>query len=256
MAFVLAGLALPTTAPAFGLQGATASTMPTAMTSNGVPQVGALYANATAGWHGCTATVVHSTGGNVLVTAAHCVSGKGAGMAFAPGQHGTQAPFGRWTVTAVHLEPAWVAHQDPRADIAFLTVAPRTLNRVTTQIERVTGAYKLGGTAVSAQRVTVPAYPAGSTNNPITCTATVYLTSLFPAFNCRGYVGGVSGSPWLLATPGGTQVVGVVGGLHQGGCFNYTSYSSPLAADAYNAYVRASNNAPADIAPRPGGDGC
>ena len=260
-AWVLAAFALPATAFALGLRAAksrraTVASMPIARTSTGVPKVGALYANARATWHGCTASVVHSTHGNTLITAAHCVSGRGVGMVFAPGQHGARAPYGRWTVTAVHVEPAWVTSQNSRADVAFLTVAPRKIKGAPTQIEQVTGGYKLGATAARGQRVTVPAYPAGAANDPITCTVAVYVTGVFPAFNCRGYVGGTSGSPWLLATRNGTEIVGIIGGLHHGGCQDYTSYSSPLATAAHRAYLRASQNAPADVAPRPGGDDC
>jgi V8-like Glu-specific endopeptidase len=177
-------------------------------------------------------------------------------MVFAPGQRGTQAPHGRWTVTSVYVERPWLTRQDSRADVAFLTVAPRSIEGRRTNIEQVTGAYKLGATAQRGQRVTVPAYPSGWSNNPITCTATVYLRSGFPAFDCRGYVGGTSGAPWLLATPSGTEVVGIIGGLHQGGCIDRTSYSSPLAPASTAAYVRAARNAQPDVAPRPGGDGC
>ena len=106
------------------------------------------------------------------------------------------------------------------------------------------------------ERVTVTGYPAGSANDPITCTTKIYLTDTFPAFDCRGYVSGTSGSPWLRATGRGTEIVGLIGGLNQGGCRDSTSYSPPLDGDADDAYLRASNDAPADVAPQPGQDGC
>ncbi len=258
----LAVLALPATALALGMRAAAGrpaaqvAHIPTSTTSSGVPEIGALYANARATKHGCTASVVHSPHGDTLITAAHCVSGSGAGMVFVPGQHGTRAPYGRWVVTAAHVEPKWVTRQDPDGDVAFLTVAARTINGVRTTIERAAGAYTLGSTAVRGQQVTVTGYPAGGTNNPITCTATAYLTKEFPSIDCRGYVSGTSGTPWLHVTRHGTAIVGVIGGLNQGGCHDYTSYSSPLAADADDAFHRASDHAPADVAPQPGGDGC
>ncbi|MGH2875589.1 MAG: trypsin-like serine peptidase, partial [Solirubrobacteraceae bacterium] len=184
------------------------------------------------------------------------VSGPSGGMVFVPGQQGSRAPYGRWTVTAAHIEPEWASRQDPHADVAFLSVAPRVINGVRTEIERVTGAYELGATAVRGQRVTISGYPAGTTNHPITCTTTIYITESFPSFDCRGFVSGTSGSPWLRRTPDGTTIVGVIGGLHQGGCHDYTSYSSPLTRDADGAYRRAAASAPADTAPRPGADGC
>ncbi|MGZ4167076.1 MAG: trypsin-like serine peptidase [Solirubrobacteraceae bacterium] len=259
LAFV--ALALPATALALRLRAAahavpaTAARVPASNTSPGVPEIGTLYANASAAQHRCTAAVVHSPRGNTLVTAGHCISGRGAGMVFVPGQRGSVAPYGRWTVTATHVEPKWVRRQDPEGDVAFLTVAPQTIRGVATEIERVTGGYRLGSTAVRGQRVTVTGYPSVATN-PITCTTTIYLTASFPSFDCRGYVSGTSGAPWLRTTRRGPEIVGVLGGLNQGGCHDYTSFSSPLARDADSAYLRAAENAQGDIAPPPGDDGC
>lgn len=230
--------------------------MRTSVRSGENPRIGALYGSSGATRHGCTASVVHSPGANTLITAAHCVSGDGAGMVFVPGQEGTRAPYGRWTVTAAQIEPEWASRQDPHADVAFLSVARRFIHGVSTGIEQVTGAYELGATAVRGQRVTITGYPAGAANDPITCTTSIYITESFPSFDCRGFVSGTSGSPWLRTTGRRTMIVGVIGGLHQGGCHDYTSYSSPLTRDADDAYRRASMGAPADIAPHPGGDDC
>lgn len=259
---VVVALALPATALAFTLQSGGAAhppeAMPTSSPSPGVSEIGALYANARTTHHGCTASVVDSPRGNTLITAAHCVSGSGAGMVFVPGQHGATAPYGRWTVTAVHVGPRWVARQDPDDDVAFFTVAPRTIHGVRTEIEQVTGAYRLGRTARPGQRITVTGYPAGGTNDAITCTTTVYLAKKkYPAFDCRGYVDGTSGSPWLETGSHRTPtIVGVIGGLNQGGCVDSTSYSPPLSHHAHRTYRSASHGASADVAPLPGGDGC
>jgi hypothetical protein len=177
-------------------------------------------------------------------------------MMFVPGQQGAQAPHGRWIITAAYLEPKWISRQDPDGDVAFLTVAPQTINGSRTPIERVTGSFVLGRSAVRGQKVAVTGYPAGSTNNPITCTTRTYLTREFPTFDCRGYVGGTSGTPWVRLTRSGAEIVGIIGGLNQGGCHDYTSYSSPLARDADDAYRRASEHARADRAPQAGDDGC
>lgn len=231
--------------------------MPVAGLTTGVPEVGALYASSRATQHGCTASVVSSPDENMLITAAHCVVRSGIGMVFAPGQHGARTPYGRWTITAAYLERAWVRRQDPGADVAFLLVAPRTIDGATMQIEQVTGAYDLGSTPVRGQWVKVMGYPAGSTDDPITCVAKTYRTRTYPSFDCRGFTDGTSGSPWLQATNHGPKVVGVIGGLHQGGCEDYTSYSSPLGRGAHLAYRRAARSAGAgDVGPRPGGDGC
>ena len=103
---VFVGLALPAAAVALTLRtagrapAANVSRMATAARSSGVPEIGALYASTRATQHKCTASVVHSPGGDTLMTAAHCVVGSGVGMVFVPGQRGAQTPFGRWIVTA------------------------------------------------------------------------------------------------------------------------------------------------------------
>jgi V8-like Glu-specific endopeptidase len=226
---------------------------PTATPFKGTPTVGPLFASATSTHHFCTASVVHSPRGDVLLTAAHCINGTGAGLVFAPGFHHGVSPYGRWTVTAAYVAPGWLTAQDPRRDFAFLLVAPKRLHGHRRQIEQVTGANHLGFAPHAGQRVTVPAYPAGTNNEPITCTAPVYFEGIYPAFNCNPYPGGTSGSPWLAH---GRRVVGLIGGLHQGGCFTWTSYSPPFGRAIHRAYERAVRRATPDVVPPAGSDGC
>jgi hypothetical protein len=150
VAAVAAALGLPAVALAIERHASAATTapariIPTSSPTTGVPEVRALFPSASSGSHDCTASVVDSVHGDVLLTAAHCVSGSGAGMVFAPGYHNEIAPYGRWTVTGVHLAPGWLKSQDPRYDFAFLTVAPRTIRGRSVSIEQVTEAYQLGG---------------------------------------------------------------------------------------------------------------
>lgn len=257
-----AGLALGLPAVALAIQlgasahAAASKRMPTSSATRGVPEVGALFADASRTQHDCTASVVDSLHGDVLLTAAHCVSGSGAGTVFAPGYHDGISPYRRWTVTAAHLAPEWLKSQDPHEDFAFLTVGPKTINGRSTEIEQVTGAYQLGGKPRSGEAITVLGYPAGSDNDAITCRTTVSFTGAFPSFNCSGYVAGTSGGPWLVHTAKGARIVGVIGGMNQGGCVDSTSYSSPLTQAARRVYTLASNHAAPDVAPTPGSDGC
>jgi V8-like Glu-specific endopeptidase len=254
------GLGLPATGLALGLRAAARSrsrpSTPVSRPSSGARQIGALYADGSTEHHDCTASVVDSPGGNTLITAAHCVSGSGSGMVFIPGEHRGRAPYGRWTVTAAHVAPSWVTGQDPRVDVAFLTVARRMIHGHLTNLQRVTGGYRLGATARPGERVTVSGYPAGTTNDSITCRPTTYLTREYPTFDCRGFVAGTSGAPWLHAAKRGLEIVGVIGGLNQGGCVDSTSYSSPLGRAADIAYVRALAGVASDDAPVPDSDGC
>jgi V8-like Glu-specific endopeptidase len=263
MVVAIAALAVPMTALALGVslkrkharRPGRAPSIPTAQASSGAAQVGALYQNASTTTHDCTASVVSSTRGDLLITAAHCVAGNGKGMMFVPDQHGAQSPYGRWTVTGAYLASAWVSRQDPDGDIAFLTVAPQMIGGKLTEIQQLTGAYRLGATARRGEVVTVTGYPAGSDGDPITCRAKVRVRDGFPTFDCHGYVGGTSGSPWVLAGRKGGSIVGIIGGLHQGGCREYVSYSAPLSS-ALGTFERAASMTAPNTAPALRGDGC
>jgi hypothetical protein len=263
VAVVLAlALGLPAAALALTLRASatTAKAAPPATadshTTAGVREVGALFSNATTDQHHCTASVVASPHGDVIMTAAHCISGSGAGVVFVPEFHDGRAPYGRWEVTGAYLAPGWLSAQDPQEDYAFLTVAPQQSGGQLKQIQQVTGGYTLGSAPNAGTTITVPGYLAGTDNDPITCTTDVYLTSGYPSFDCSGYVAGTSGSPWLVTTKSGTRIVGIIGGLNQGGCYAYTSYSPKLTSAARTTYDLASDHATTDVAPVPDADGC
>ena len=106
--------------------------------------------------------------------------------------------------------------------------------------------------------ITDVAYNAGIDDRPVACTVPTYRTMGYPSFNCHGYVGGSSGSPWLSRQPGRRLDVvrGVIGGLHQGGCYEYTSYSPLFTPDVRRLLVRVIHGGHPDVAPEPGSDGC
>ena len=206
--------------------GAAGASTPTARHVTSIKAVGPLFFPSLLGLlptlrapHFCTASVVHSPGHDLLITAAHCVYGSGPTIEFAPGFHDNIAPYGVWDATRIYIDRGWRTSHDPHRDVAFVRVAPRGGRNV----EDVVGAHSLGVPALGAS-VTVDGYPAGSGGRPITCTNTVYLTHGYPSFDCRGYVAGVSGGPWFT----GGRVVGVVGGYQQGGCTDSTSYTAPF----------------------------
>ena len=245
----LAALVLPGVASAKPPAGT-----PKARAFPGTPTVGALFGSAGSKKHFCTASVVASPPGDVLLTAAHCIQGSAKGMSFAPGFHRGNSPLGRWEVTGAYFDPDWMSQQKITRDYAFLTVAPERIGGVSTEIQTLTGANVLGTGASRGETVSVPADPAGEANSPIDCTAKVYFEGIFPAFDCNPYVDGTSGSPWLAATPEGITVVGLIAGLHQGGCYTYTSYSPPLGSHARAVYQRAVAGGKPEIGPDPGSD--
>jgi V8-like Glu-specific endopeptidase len=232
---------------------------PVAVPFDGLPPVGPLFAGPVpAGDSACTASVVHSPYRNLLLTAAHCVVGPGTGQSFVPMLHRGIAPYGTWLVTAAYADPRWLAGGDPRADYAFLTVAPQLRDGVLAELEDVVGANHLALRAGRRHRATVVGYPAGA-DRPVACTNRIYRHRGYPAFDCDGYTAGTSGGPWLRDVDPGTgagTVFGAVGGLHQGGCYPYTSYSPPFGLGTATTYRRAARGLPADVLPVPGGDGC
>ena len=224
-------------------------------------KVGALFLTGLKGLHVCTASVVHSATGNVIATAAHCISGTGVGVVFAPGYAAGAAPFGTWTVIGAYANPAWVQQKDPRADVVFLRVAPSPGNEQGSEpVERVVGASTVSVAPVDGTSVTATGYALGSGDSPLTCSAATRTTGGFPTLPCGPLPAGTSGAPWITAasaTGSHAELVGVTGGLHQGGCTADVSYSAPFGADTSDLLARAVAGGPADALPNVfGQDGC
>jgi len=90
--------------------------------------------------------------------------------------------------------------------------------------------------------VRVTGYPA-SVNAPITClnwTSRQSATQL--RFDCDGYTGGTSGSPWVTHFNSRSRtgtIVGVIGGYQQGGDTPSISYSAFFGNDIHQLYEQA-----------------
>jgi hypothetical protein len=236
--------------------GAAPARTATASRFDGVPTVGALFLPASSRAHNCTASVVDSPKGDLLITAAHCLSGTAVGDGFAPEYHDGTEPFGMWKVTAAYGSPSWLQGRNSDNDYAFLVVADRSIDGRTRSVQSVTGANQLGTDPAARTTVTVPAYDSGYDDRPITCTAAVYFDDGYPAFNCNPYVDGTSGAPWLHKVGRSEVVVGVIGGLHHGGCYASTSYSAPFGSDIDAIYKDAATGMPPSTFPGGGSDGC
>jgi len=209
---------------------------------NGTAAVGALFTRSGSklGAHFCTASVVSSPAGNLLITAAHCMQGKSlgpaTGVAFAPGYHNGRFPHGIWVVRAVYVDSAWAQDQNPDDDVAFLIAG-----RPGTDIQRSTGAETLRIDR-PPQMVQVIGYP-DATNRPITCMAkALSFGARQMVFDCDGYTNGTSGGPFLAhvsATTGEGWVIGVIGGYEQGGDAPNVSYSPRFFASVRALYETA-----------------
>ncbi|MFI6152383.1 trypsin-like serine peptidase [Kitasatospora sp. NPDC051170] len=182
--------------------------------------VGALFTGSVAaGNHFCTASVLHSAGGNLLLTAAHCLSSTD-GVSFAPGYRDGNAPYGTWQVTAIHTTAGWSQKGDVDEDFAILETAPNNGRK----IEDVVGGNKLGTDEPFGATVRLYGYPAGS-ETPSLCTNTTDQQSAYQrSIQCPSYPAGTSGGPWINTATG--DVVGAIGGYQQGGDTDDTSYSA------------------------------
>jgi V8-like Glu-specific endopeptidase len=224
---------------------------------NGMAAVGALFtrSNGTLGSHFCTASVVSSPAGNLLITAAHCLLGRSLSPAgsvvFAPGYHNGKFPHGTWTVTKEYVDAAWSKTQDPDDDVAFLVAGGRS-----TPIQRVTGAETLQ-IDEPAQVVRAIGYP-DQTSGPIACTAPArdFDHGQEMVFDCADYTDGTSGGPFLAhvnASTGQGWVIGVIGGYEEGGDTPDVSYSPRFSPGILALYETAiSGGAGTAIAGSPG----
>jgi len=209
---------------------------------NGTPAVGALFTTSAGhlGQHFCTASVVDSPAGDLVITAAHCVSGNSGTVAFVPGYDNGSVPYGVWTVGQVYVDKAWSSSSSQDDDFAFLRVSKPGSD---VPIEDVTGAERLAtGTPTGRGQVQVIGYP-NATNQPVTCQNWLHEPMAAQLeFDCDGYTDGTSGGPFLSEVDQATgqgQVIGVIGGYQQGGDAPDVSYSSTLGANAAVLYQKA-----------------
>jgi len=204
----------------------------------GIPAVGALFtmSGGRLASHFCTGSVIDSPSGDLVITAAHCVSGTVAEVAFVPGYDAGAAPYGVWIVTRVYVDPSWSASSDPDDDVAFLRVSQPGS---TVPIEKVTGAERLRTGAPARQLVEVIGYP-DSADRAIACrnwTREPMADQL--EFDCGGYTDGTSGGPFLADVDprtGRGTVIGVIGGYEQGGLTPQVSYSAMFGANVMALY--------------------
>jgi V8-like Glu-specific endopeptidase len=210
----------------------------------GTAAVGALFTVIDGHWrHFCTAAVVHSPKGNLVITAAHCITGKKLGtkgdVYFAPGYNNGHYPKGRWTVMSAVMDSKWLTKRNPNDDVAFLVVG-----KPGQKVEKSTGAETLGIDVSLPQTSEVIGYP-DRTNEPIRCTAPArqfhkpgYRQIVF---DCGAFTGGTSGGPFLIhvGRSGTGEIIGVIGGYQLGGDNPAISYSPRFLANVEDLYKKA-----------------
>ena len=199
--------------------------------------MGALFSGDLEGGHFCTASVVRSGGRDLILTAAHCLSGDGdTDVVFAPGYRNGRAPYGLWRVTRTFVPRAWSDRSDEDSDFAFAVVAAKGGR----DLEDVVGANALvTGRATGVSDVVVTGYP-NVREAPLTCTNRPTVQSRTQQrIECPDFTDGTSGSPWVDREG---EVVGVLGGFEQGGATDDVSYSAVLGGAAASLYREAAGS--------------
>jgi V8-like Glu-specific endopeptidase len=205
--------------------------------------IGALFTLTPAGQlgnHFCTASVVDSPAGNLIVTAAHCMSRRTPGLvAFVPGYSRGLEPFGVWTVSRIIEDQSWMSSANPDDDFAFLVVHQAGAGR---GIEDLTGGEAVGVDVPAGETVEVAGYP-DDQDGMISCrnTALKFSPTQYQ-FDCGGFTDGTSGSPLLadVDAPGGRDtVIGVIGGYQQGGDTPAVSYAAKFSTNLSALYKAA-----------------
>jgi V8-like Glu-specific endopeptidase len=221
-----ASAAAMTSSSGLGISHTVRATKPYAMN-------GALFRGAVSGGdHFCSAGVVDSKGKDLIVTAAHCVSGGTADLYFVPGYHDGQAPYGVWSLGRTTTDNRWDSGQDEDLDVAFVSVQPLNGRK----IQDVVGSYPFGIDQSMTQMVRIIGYPS-SADTPITCAnRTTAYNSHQLRINCTAYTGGTSGSPWVSRNG---DVIGVIGGYQEGGNTPDISYSPYFGDDVRSLYKEA-----------------
>ncbi|MFJ3977593.1 trypsin-like peptidase domain-containing protein [Streptomyces sp. NPDC090021] len=225
----------------------------------GLPVVGRMFLVKGGGSYFCTASVVASPGRNLIISAAHCLTGSDTQqVAFVPQYtRAKPRPFGMFPVlrTAAGRSRIWIdqryrtqgVNRAAALDVAFAQVGPGPKGF---RVQDVVGGNRLvTGAGYAHARVALIGHPSAAARPRLCVNRTTKYTSAdsripgsFLRIACTGYPGGTSGGPFLLRLDGRTgtgDVVGVIGGWKTGGDRPDVSYSSYFGADIRKLYEKA-----------------
>ena len=221
---------------------------PSAHTWTGSPVVGAIFLSNGSGSHYCTASVVNTAKKSLILTAAHCLhgtSGWAKNIVFVPRYSQGSRPYGVWTIRYMYVDSRWKKRRDPDLDFGFAVVGTSNGRRVA----NVVGSIRLVTDQGYTNKVRVIGYPMkkyASVDKPIYCNVTSHKAFKYQiTFDCGGFYGGTSGSPWIKNYNTKTRrgdVLGVIGGYQEGGKYEWRSYSSVFDKDIRRLYATASKN--------------
>ena len=194
----------------------------------------------------CSASVVPSTSGDVIVTAAHCAydTSESKWLAdcnwiFVPGYSNGTAPYGRWPARQVAVLGRWLRkNPDYNYDVSFLALSP--LNGK--HIAQVTGTQGLGFNQLRSQATHTFGYPSNIAGGLLlqSCLG----MPVAPPSTLNGYFGqglpkcqmgtGCSGGPWLQRL-NQTSGVGIVSGVNS---FMLSSVPNTIYGPVFDSVTR------------------
>jgi V8-like Glu-specific endopeptidase len=211
--------------------------IPWAVPFTGSPTTGALFYTTGGKNHFCTASVVDSTAGDMLLTAAHCVYWKtfATNIEYVPGYHDGKQPYGAWPVAKITVAHGWESSHDPDLDFAFLTTASMGGQ----QIQARTGGLTMGFTRWYGEKIEAIGHN-DTDAEPIRCaTKSFRFRTGQMEFYCHRFWTGTSGGPWIIgynAKHGTGIVFGVIGGYELGGDYDWASYSAYFGSATRSLY--------------------
>ncbi|MEV0265719.1 trypsin-like serine protease [Streptomyces sp. NPDC050617] len=221
---------------------------------DGLPPVGTFFwTDDTGAGRSCGGTIVRSPHRDLVVGAGHCLRSPKPRrhLSFVPQYHDGQKPFGLFPVERVYIDQRYYdlgTGAGARWDYSVVRVGPRADGA---EAQEAAGGFGLGVyPGYEHRRVRLIGYPGtddATHPKPLDCrSATHRYTSTDPAapgdfleIACAGYIGGTSGGPFLVRSPTGYRLIGVIGGYHTGGDFPDISYSSYFTADILALYLHA-----------------
>ncbi|QES47224.1 hypothetical protein DEJ50_04630 [Streptomyces venezuelae] len=221
----------------------------------GIPVVGRMFAvqgGGSGGAYFCTASAVASPGRDLVLTAAHCLTGGDTRqIAFVPRYTAAHPrPYGIFPVRRIWIDPRYRQQGPARAavlDVAFARVGPGPDGRA---LQDVVGANRLvTGPGYAHPAVRLIGHPARAPRPRVCVNRTTRFTSTDPGspgsflrIACTGYPGGTSGGPFLTGYDPHTRtgrVIGIIGGYQTGGDSPDTSYSPYFGPDVRRLYEQA-----------------
>ncbi|MFI5987488.1 trypsin-like serine peptidase [Streptomyces sp. NPDC051555] len=226
----------------------------------GLKEVGTFFYAQNDQYRFCAGTVVPSPGKNIVATAAHCFDGndQATKLVFVPKHNATTPrPYGVFPIQVgqIYMDPSYKAPNGDKSatdlDFAFLKTDRNTAGK---NVEEAVGAIPLalnqGFDHPDTQVIGYPYLPGDDkykpNQNPLTCTTPIkkfttgnadgWKGGTFTEVNCKGYVSGTSGGPFLIKMGSGQGLAGVTGGWKTGGHSPDTSYSSYFGDDVKRIY--------------------